>query len=409
MGVPIQTPTTLTMKKFFIFAMMVIPWIVIPVTGIADQYRLPKDVFFDFICIGMLCFAIKDGLRFEYKNKYLAILLCWLGITFFVWWYYPYTFAFEGIERYGVFTVHSLIHIILAISASLVAMCTFTKEDYQNISDCLCISATLVSFYGILQFIGLEPMGKMIGYQGLGLSKCTALLGHQTIVASYIALSLPYFYNRIRQPKYVLMMIICIIALFMCQSSMSIIAIIASLVCFSMLYYIRKKKVIIASFISFISIISSLILLKFIGISGIVKALNGRDYIWSQAISHIKDNPLFGQGIGCIRSLNIHLPVNFMQSVDNWIVRNGDLVAQVHNDYIELALSIGIIGLILFCLLVVNSIRNSSINTKKFLCLENSYVCSFITFLVLMVGMFPMEISPLALSGLIAFWGIERL
>jgi O-antigen ligase len=109
-------------------------------------------------------------------------------------------------------------------------------------------------------------------------------------------------------------------------------------------------------------------------------------------LQKFKENVIFGQGIGIFKTWNIlHLGY--------W--------GNAHNDWLERLVELGLIGIILMVLVVINSIRK--FNYKKDNIVGFSYFASFVSFLVLMGGSFPFEIAPLALLGLIGFWGTEVL
>ena len=81
-------------------------------------------------------------------------------------------------------------------------------------------------------------------------------------------------------------------------------------------------------------------------------SINQRLAFYSQALNHISENPIFGTGIG------------------NWKIKSIDTNKEniigyqvpyhVHNDFLEIATEIGLIGLALYLLLLYNEVLKGS-------------------------------------------------
>lgn len=376
------------MINIILLAILILPWLIIPVDGIPEPTRLIKACFFDFTMMAVIVFALIDGLKFGYKNKYLGWICAWVFFTMACNWYYPLVRGFG----YNAGTIDGSLHFILGVIGTICVCSTFEKTDYIRIAKATALSATLVASFALLQFIGLDPM--------TGISKhriipgdhthryVAALLDHPDLLGNYLAICLPFFFY-LKGIRYILSLALIVFIIFVTQSSLSIVA-----VCMAFLIFMLLKNR--DSFIWKFSLSGLFVafMVAAISIKGFNKfhgGFTGRTTAWQEMI-HRMSNPAFGQGIGIVKSLLVKTGNNY------WMF--------AHNDYLEIYCALGVLGLFLVILLIINSIRN--FNYKKENILGFSFLASFIAFLIVMFGSFPMEIAPLALGGLIAFWGVEK-
>ena len=375
------------MTTFFTLCLLVIPWVIIPLPGIADPFRIPKSVFFDLICLGMIYLSLARGFFFNYKNKYLSWFTLWVFITIFINWFLPFSLTFNNRQTLNFWAIEPIIHFILALWLSYIALCVFDKEDFLRIAKTLCISASLVSVFCIMQKVGLDPFGKVATYNHD--RHISAFLDNPNLVGNYLVLCFPFFF-LFKEKKYWVGLGLTAITIFLAHSYTSIVALFVGILVFMFLSFRNKKTVILLSILAVVSgifLFSNLIIPRFnIGFSD-------RFLCWQETLKHIKENPLFGQGMGIFNTFNVTIKNS------KWF--------QVHNDWLERVLELGVLGVFLMSLVIINSLRNFTykIDNK----LGFVYLSSFIIFLVLMLGSFPMEIAPLALLGLIDWWGVEKL
>lgn len=372
------------MVNIIVIAILVIPWLILPFNNLPEPTRLIKCAFFDMTMMGIIVTALLNGLKFEYKNKYLAALAGWIFITIGFNWYYPLV---RG-EGYNAGTIDACIHSILAIVSVIFICSNFERSDFIRCAKALCISSTLISIFCIFQAIGLDPMKHIATYDTREPRHIAALLDHPDLVGNYICLTLPFFIY-FGKPKYLISLFICIIVLLLTKSSLSVLASVIGLSIYLAIRY-SANKIILFSIAGFLSIFTIFCFINssFNKISG---GFTGRTWAWGEMIKRM-DNPLFGHGLGIVRMLNVRFG-------DNWWTF-------AHNDYIEIYCSIGALGLFLLSLVFINSLRrfNFKIDNK----IGIAYYGSFFAFLVIMFGSFPMEFPPLALSGLIIFSAVEK-
>ena len=158
-----------------------------------------------------------------------------------------------------------------------------------------------------------------------------------------------------------------------------------------LLLTIKDRKILFWSALSVISIVFTGILFKI----HLLMNLFGshRVELWNIALVKFRNNPIFGQGLGIVKTWELKIP----GLTTKWL--------SLHNDWLELAVQLGIVGIILILLVVINGIKKFNYSDKS----NFAYLASFISFLVLMMGSFPLEVAPLALFGLVNWWGVEVL
>lgn len=372
------------MINIIILSIFVIPWLIIPLNNIPDPTRLIKSSFFDFTMMGIIVCTIIKGIKFEYKNKYLGWVAICLFVGFGFNWYYPLVRGYG----YNAGTIDSNLHFIFALIATICVCSNIERKDFVKISKAVVFSATLVAIFAYLQIVGLDPMNKIATYKSKEIRHIAAFLDHPDILGNYLALSIPFFLYLLNH-KYFIPLVIVLIVLICTHSSISILATIVSSIIFYSLRYRNNNKIMIGLLVIGISVIAVCVNPRF---NKIASGFTGRTQAWGDILSKA-DNPIFGQGLGIVKAYGTKFGDNF------WLF--------AHNDYIELYCAGGILLLFLLSLLIINSFRNFNYHEDNVL--GFSYLASFVAFLILMFGSFPMEIAPLALGGLVSWWGIERL
>jgi O-antigen ligase len=83
-----------------------------------------------------------------------------------------------------------------------------------------------------------------------------------------------------------------------------------------------------------------------------IGTLTGRTDIWKACLSYIAIHPLLGYGFGSFWSTNRTLIV---EEVAGWVASSG------HSTYIDLVLSLGLVGLVLYVVMIAGGIRRSAI------------------------------------------------
>lgn len=371
-----------------ISAILILPWLIIPVNDLPDPTRLIKSVFFDSAMMGIIVYTLINGLKFRYQNKYLGWFSGWVFLTICMNWYYPIV---RGIG-YNITTIDGSIHYILALIATVFVCSNFDKEDFIKISKAIWFSSTLVTGFSLLQIIGLDPLAHVMKYEGKESRHISALLDHPDLVGNYLTICFP-FLLYLNGWKYFITLILSGVVILCTKSSLSIVALFLSSLVF---LYLKYQKIKYTKYLSALAISIGIIFCfynqSFLKLSN---GFTGRIYAWENII-HKLNNPAFGQGIGVVKSLEVR---SGAYKENLWIY--------AHNDYLEIFSALGAVGLILFILIFLNSLKNFSYKPEN--TLGFSFLASLIAFMIISFGSFPMEIAPLALGGLTAWWGVEKL
>lgn len=335
----------------------------------------------------IISLAIINGIKFEYKNKYLGWIAIALFFGFVFNWHYPLIMGFG----YNAGTIEANLHFILSLFATFCVCSTVGRNDFVRIAKAITFSSILVAIYAFLQVIHLDPMKKLASYRYDEHRHVCALLDHPDILGNYLAISFPFILYLFK-PKYIIPFFIICVSLFFSGSTLSMGAAIVGLLVFYTLRYRSSKYHKIALAVVLIWLVGLCFLPRFNKLDG---GFTGRAPAWKMLIERA-DNPIFGQGLGIVKGLNVRTGKD-----------GSNVWTFAHNDYIEMYCAGGIILLFLFALLVIDALRK--FNYKQDNVLGFAYLASFISFLIIMVGSFPMEIAPLALGGLISFWGVQKL
>ncbi len=376
------------MTNWICFGVLVLPWVIIPLGAIADPFRLPKAMFFDIWCLGLIAIVFNKGLKNLYRNKYLSWLSAWIFITFIFNYFFPMAWTINNRSLINLWTIEPMIHIILALVVSFLAMSYLDKDDFLKIARVLCYSAVLVSAFGILQILGLDPFGKVAHYNHQ--NKFSAFLDNPNIVGNYLCLIYPLFFI-FNEKKMKLLSLLVAGGVLLSLSTISII--VATLGFLILALFLQRKFKFIKWGLPIVIILGSFLLINNISFLKVNSGFSGRIDLWGRALVHLKDNPLFGQGAGIFKTWEI-APIGV-----KWL--------NCHNDWLERTIEFGVIGLFLMLLVVINSFRNFNYKLENRLGI--CYLVSFISFLLLMLGSFPMEIAPVAFMGLISFWATEKM
>jgi len=325
---------------------------VIPFVLIAGyDSRLPKEQISILLSCVIALFCLFNGLLKPVKNKWLFITFIFILISMTL---IPKTSLvagfFTGKEFFltpdinidGVWNfkpvLYCLIYLLYFISVSSVEW--NVKKTFIIISwvGAVLSCFAIIQYFGFNQFLNIRP------YEAIGNlphKEITATLGQPTILSAFLGLCLPFSLYSKRYDHFIL----SCVAILMTGSLNGIFAILLSF-----LVLLRNKFAVIVIAIVLFSLAITYVALK-------PSNFNGRIVTWGQTISDIKGDsdwskkikrPLTGYGLGAFPFISS----TFHQSA--W--------REVHNEYLQIAFSIGIIGLILFLCFLFNMFKDIFIN-----------------------------------------------
>lgn len=263
---------------------------------------------------------------------------------------------------------------LFAISAYIL-LYLFSKHYYQKSNKHIyffLISASLVALYGILQYLGFDPIPRdfiRLNWKGRAFST----IGNPNYLGAYLVLALPismftYFQSK---KKIVLFITLLVYLCLLCTNSRgSWIGFIFSgipLVYYSYRFGYSKKALLTAiGAMAIVTILfntfnNSLFLSRFHSIftdmnkfitkaPDIDRAGSSRIFIWTKVISLIKENPIWGVGL---ENLGSAFSVKYKIDILNYFGR-AMTIDKAHNEYLHIAVSTGIPSLIVYLTFLAN-------------------------------------------------------
>ncbi|MEK3764640.1 O-antigen ligase family protein [Solibacillus sp. FSL K6-4121] len=127
----------------------------------------------------------------------------------------------------------------------------------------------------------------------------------------------------------------------------------------------------------------------------------GRTYIWSETLDLVAERPLFGYGIDTI---TYHFPHYQQEARGNLLIET--IVDKPHNIYIGLLYGTGIIGLVLFIIFVLITLKETLIRIIKFNSKSNTSVILGIIWLSFLVQALFNDTTPAITGTLFIMIGI---
>lgn len=236
-------------------------------------------------------------------------------------------------------------------------------------------------FLCVLQYLSIFP--NFNSYFEVG-----STLGNPDMLSAYLAVLLPFCYMSSKWKFFRMIVIVLTISLFFfLQARTAIVATVVTI----LLYYIHIKKV------PKIYILAGLLFL-IIGLVLLVYWHNisvlGRFYIWIVALSMIMSKP-FGWGPYAFEKFYPEYQAQFtIKHPEIANALNYDIVHSPFNDFLNIAVTIGMVGL-MFYLLFVISVLVAAYRTKSLL------LFPILAFQIVSLSYFPFRIIPLTVIYII--------
>lgn len=263
-------------------------------------------------------------------------------------------------------------HLVLSID-----MKREKHRSYIGLS--VAIPAVLSSVYAILQAAGIDQFQQTRPAIEIGTpanAGVTAIIGNPTFLAIYLAYCIPFVAMYIR--KWWITCIV-VVAMFMCGSDTAVMSIV---VAYGVFFHAKLPKI--------RSVILAIGILSFIGVVLFLmfhpSHFNGRVHVWHMAMSDVLNGvngkmfAITGRGIG---SFQMFFPLDHNTTHPVWNT--------AHNEWIESAYSIGLVGVSIMAMALLYVVRKSY-NVVAGLCNDKLYSCFFISSLVIITASFTLPV-----------------
>ena len=252
----------------------------------------------------------------------------------------------------------------------------YNERQINRIIGAVIIVGALFGIYGILQYNGID-FSFWIGNYGRG--KVFGLFGNAGYFAEYLMLTLPIAVSLFLVSKNKMIKLLFLIGILAISSSIVFtftrtpyLSIVISFIFMLFLFLISRgkelikenKKIFIVIFLVIIIIISLIVVPNPLNKPGtVISKIKDRASInqltqgyeikrrvatWKFTTLLIKDHPLLGSGIGSFKYNSLRYQAKFFDQGNNRTIYPYGIAGKTHNEYLQLAAELGIIGLIIF-------------------------------------------------------------
>jgi len=390
----------------------------IPLLVYKDIYKFRESQLFILKLFTTILFFI--WVKNKIKNKQFLISIeknIFLAILFFVLVLNLSLFKNKNlwiaIDDYFIFLSYCTLLIIILDSI-------INKKDIFKIYYLVFIVSFLLSFYTILHYYGVDPYLNEYNF-------VVSTIGQKNWISNYISMSfLLLFCFFIQETKknikiaFFLIIVILYITLMISQSRSCWISLISTLFIgifcvynFNLKYiFYKNKKWLIFLLITFIIVTWIFSTDNFINQNNTNvyrrtvstfdeedHSINARVLIWKTSLNMIKDKPFFGHGIGYFKKKYLDYQARFLSDNQEY-VKYYINAKEAHNEYIQIAVELGIIGLLIFlfflykiALLFIKYLKDEKDSRDRIIILGS--LMSFIFFLIHSLFIFPLHVPAL--------------
>ncbi len=248
-----------------------------------------------------------------------------------------------------------------------------SEKEFNALIKIFFITSFFISLYTLIQYYGLDP------YYG-HLGKLTSTIGQKNWISNYLAMIFPigfsyFLLENKKNIKYIYLTLLAVLytTLLICQSrgiwiSITLTLIFAFIIIFRYKLgniFRKNKKWLITLFIVFliITVIYSTenplnksrltVTERALTTFEVTRdpSINTRFLIWGTTIEMFKDNPIFGLGIGTFKYHYLDYQAEYLVNHSDYI-KNSGKAAEAHNEYLQMAAEIGIVGLAVFLVII---------------------------------------------------------
>ena len=378
-----------------------LPWVIIP--GIASPFLEPKELLFLGAGWGMICwryFQMPVISSMGWRNPWTVWLVGWvIGISL---WRFQWQYLLRSPSQttdivYNVYNWNACVMVILAFLLLRELVLNYFRSELilQQVTQWMCWVGTLVAGYAILQALGFDQFypSSIAGreyYNLFGVKGVHAGFGNPGYLAIYLACLFPLFFI-FKSRRYLIYAGIVMIAIFLTSTRYAWviggIGITASLVS---RWWLRCRRWM--QYILMLLCTAATGMLGWLGWQ--ILQTDQRLTIWLKTLDilskHHDKRSLVMTGYG----------------LDSYPMLMGESNRWAHNEWIQLTVEIGIIGVILLAAMVAWSIKSGWNGAKRSL-IVSAWFGVWIAFLAASLVHFPGHIIPTAWVGLCALAVME--
>lgn len=366
--------------------LILLPILFIPIKGLKDIYSAPRYVFLLVIAIITLialAFNPKQIInKIELNKPNRLIIIFYIILTISLSYSIDIYLSLYGLSIWRDGYIVQFIFLILFFLSQL------TNKLHKNILEYIVISACLVSLYGIAQSFGFDFVRD---YHKDGLAVFSTMV-NQNFLGTYLVLTIPFAFHLYLTKNNWLFLFAYGIIFFTLLETLTRGAWLGFIVSilFYLTLYVKKysfkqliKDKLLALFILSVTLLvifeirnEGILILRFLSIFSEANSLfknneinmlgSNRGYIWAKSIEYIKAKPLFGYGI---QNIVLHFIADHsteMKTLFGQII----VVNNVHNEYLQIALSTGIPSLLIYLAFIYQTLK---VGLKKYV-LSTSYL-----------------------------------
>ncbi len=242
------------------------------------------------------------------------------------------------------------------------------EKEVNHLLKIFFITSFLVALYTLLQYYGLDPYYSYLG-------ALTSTIGQKNWISNYLAMMFPVIFSfflladdKKNKSLYLFLLAILYATLLICQSRGIWISITLTTV-FAFMVILRYKLgdifksnkkwlvILVTVFLIITIIYSTENPLNKSRLTVIERAastfdqedpsINTRFLIWGTSLEMMKEKPLLGLGIGTFKYHYLDYQAEYLRQQPHYI-KNSGKAAEAHNEYLQLGMEIGIVGLLSF-------------------------------------------------------------
>jgi O-antigen ligase len=316
---------------------------------IQNYSATPKWIFVSLICLGMLFFGKKTKIPWSVGiSTWLLFVLLYLIQS-----YWSYNFWDAVVRTIPLLLAPMAVILLFRESQSV-------KEFYSKMALVLSVLITPILIITLVEILGLISADE---YSHLATYQFRYAFGNRNQYAELLVLLVPListgiYYTQEKAKKIFLLTVIVLIYLTvtLLLNRASILVLFGIYPLFFLLFYLQKVKIksrklayggIFVSIFIGILVLASPLRKQIPIVRNLLETRYGsgneRVQIWSNSIDLWKQAPVFGKGSGDWKIEILNTPLGFTKAEDSTV-----FYQRAHNDFIQIAVENGLVGLILF-------------------------------------------------------------